>query len=97
MVEINPFAEDSTEESVCLDTKLKFDDNAESDRMLDVAKKIVNEDSRRSWVNRHLTDHFMGQVFTIELSQGLLDQTPQPEGVCMERLATHWVTGLTIC
>merc|ERR1719278_1216533 len=29
MVEINPFAEDSTGEFVCLDAKLKFDDNAE--------------------------------------------------------------------
>merc|ERR1712079_701718 len=29
MVEINPFAEDSTGEFVCLDAKLKFDDNAD--------------------------------------------------------------------
>merc|ERR1712117_386204 len=29
MVEINPFAEDSTGEFVCLDAKLRFDDNAE--------------------------------------------------------------------
>merc|ERR1719210_1772249 len=29
MVEINPFAEDSTGNFVCLDAKLKFDDNAE--------------------------------------------------------------------
>merc|ERR1712158_260212 len=29
MVEINPFAEDNTGEFVCLDAKLKFDDNAE--------------------------------------------------------------------
>merc|ERR1719300_1040283 len=29
MVEINPFAEDSTGDFVCLDAKLKFDDNAE--------------------------------------------------------------------
>merc|ERR1719402_413284 len=29
MVEINPFAEDSTGTFVCLDAKLKFDDNAE--------------------------------------------------------------------
>jgi len=29
MVEINPFAEDSTGKFVCLDAKLKFDDNAE--------------------------------------------------------------------
>jgi len=29
MVEINPFAEDSTGSFVCLDAKLKFDDNAE--------------------------------------------------------------------
>merc|ERR1712107_269205 len=29
MVEINPFAEDSTGNFVCLDAKLKFDDNAD--------------------------------------------------------------------
>ena len=29
MVEINPFAEDNSGNFVCLDAKLKFDDNAE--------------------------------------------------------------------
>jgi len=61
-----------------------------SDRVLDVARKMevaVDVGSGRGWVTRHLTEHSVGQVTAIELSQGLLDQAPQPEGVFMERLA----------
>jgi len=61
-----------------------------SDRVLDVARRMevaVDVGSGRGWVTRHLTDHSVGQVTAIELSQGLLDQAPQPEGVSMERLA----------
>eukprot|EP00092_Neocalanus_flemingeri_P027537 GFUD01029876.1.p1 GENE.GFUD01029876.1~~GFUD01029876.1.p1 ORF type:complete len:361 (+),score=119.82 GFUD01029876.1:37-1119(+) len=61
-----------------------------SDRVLDVARKMelaVDVGSGRGWVTRHMTDHSVGRVVAIELSQGLLDQAPDPEGVSMERLA----------
>lgn len=61
-----------------------------SDRVLDVARKMevaVDVGSGRGWVTRHMTDHSVGKVTAIELSQGLLDQSPNPEGVIMERLA----------
>jgi len=60
-----------------------------SDRVLDVARKMevaVDLGSGRGWVTRHMTEHSMGRVTAIELSQSLLDQAPEPEGVSMERL-----------
>jgi len=61
-----------------------------SDRVLDVARKMqvaVDLGSGRGWVTRHMTEHSVGRVTAIELSQGLLDQAPEPDGVSMERLA----------
>jgi len=61
-----------------------------SDRVLDVARKMevaVDVGSGRGWVTRHMTEHSVGRVIAIELSQGLLDQAPEPEGVSLERLA----------
>jgi len=61
-----------------------------ADRVLDVARKMevaVDIGSGRGWVTRHLTEHSVGRVTAIELSQGLLSQAPSPEGVVMDRLA----------
>jgi len=61
-----------------------------SDRVLDVSRKMqvaVDVGSGRGWVTRHMTEHSVERVIAIELSQGLLDQAPEPEGVNMERLA----------
>jgi len=60
-----------------------------ADRVLDVARKMevaVDLGSGRGWVSRHMSEHSIGRLTAIELSQGLLDQAPDPEGVSMERL-----------
>jgi len=61
-----------------------------SDRVLDVSRKMkvaVDIGSGRGWVTRHMTEHSVERVTAIELSQGLLDKAPDPEGVCIEKLA----------
>merc|ERR1711970_1704589 len=54
MVEINPFAEDSTGKFVCLDAKLKFDDNA------DFRQKDVFD--QRDWSQEDERDVIAAQV-----------------------------------
>lgn len=60
-----------------------------SDRVLDVARRLevaVDLGSGRGWVTRHLMAESVGRVTALELSQGLVDQAPDPQGLDMERL-----------
>jgi len=53
-----------------------------SDRLLDVARKFdvaVDVGSGRGWVTRHLTDHSVGRVVAIDLSEGMLSKAPESE------------------
>jgi len=59
-----------------------------SDRLLDVSRKFdvaVDIGSGRAWVTRHMTEHSIGHVTAIDLSQGMLGGAPQGE-VIEERL-----------
>jgi len=57
---------------------------------LDIARKLdvaVDLGSGRGWVTRHMIPESVGKVTAVELSQGLLDQAPDAEGLNVERLS----------
>jgi len=61
-----------------------------ADRVLDVARRMevaVDLGSGRGWVTRHLMEESVGRLTAIELSPGLLEQAPLPEGIDVQRLA----------
>ncbi|XP_023333476.1 arginine-hydroxylase NDUFAF5, mitochondrial-like [Eurytemora carolleeae] len=60
-----------------------------ADRVLDVSRKMevcVDIGSGRGWVSRHLTEHSIGRLTAIDLSESLLKTAPDPPDVPVEKL-----------